>query len=206
MTITPLFNQVKKFNTLITAGFFVTALGGFNVHFPNNQSGSVPVLLELFTSEGCSSCPPADVLLQTLDREQPVAGANLIVLSEHVDYWNRLGWTDPYSSSKFSRRQENYASRLNSDVYTPQLVVDGGRQVIGSNRTAVERAIKDSLGAMKIPVTVKAQRNGNTVKVHIEAAPLTGNRADGVLYLALAADDARSRVLRGRTRAGNSIT
>src|SRR5262249_24150999 len=116
---------------------------------------SVPVLVELFTSEGCSSCPPADQLLTSLAEKQPVSGAQIVTLSEHVDYWNRLGWTDPYSSAALSKRQNDYAEQFGGDsVYTPEMVVDGASQFVGSDdyaaRDAIENAIKSPKASVQL--------------------------------------------------------
>src|SRR5437773_3318540 len=116
---------------------------------------SLAVLLELFTSEGCSSCPPADALLERLDRTQPVAGAQIIVLSEHVDYWNHIGWADPYSSPAFSARQQQYARRFRTqEPYTPQMVVDGRTEFVGSDTRSAESAVRDALRQPKVAIHI----------------------------------------------------
>src|SRR5271154_2289788 len=95
------------------------------------------VVLELFTSQGCSSCPPADALLKKLSAEN----SQLLPLSFHVDYWNYLGWKDPYSSPANTDRQRGYASALDGQVYTPELVVNGAVGVVGSDEGSVRNAI-----------------------------------------------------------------
>jgi hypothetical protein len=164
-----------------------------------HASTRVPVLLELFTSEGCSSCPPADKLLTVLDREQPVEGAELIVLSEHVDYWNHLGWSDPFSSQAISQRQEAYAAQLGGvEIYTPQLVIDGAKQVVGSNWPSVKQAIAESIQRAKVPLQVTARKDGPRITLHLEISALTpGLPPAAQVFVVLAADHAHSKVFRG---------
>lgn len=102
----------------------------------------VPVVVELFTSEGCSSCPPADRLLARLDQTQPIAGAQVIAIEEHVDYWNQLGWNDPFSSPQYRARQNDYAIAFHAkDIFTPQMVVNGQAAFVGSDMTRAYKEI-----------------------------------------------------------------
>src|SRR3954463_5560674 len=113
----------------------------------------VPVVVELFTSEGCSSCPPADALLARLDETQPVEGAEVIALAQHVDYWNQLGWSDPFSSHELSERQGEYARAFGRDgVYTPQMVVDGRAEFPGGNSGRAFDAIAEAAREQKAEV------------------------------------------------------
>ncbi len=136
-------------------------------------------VLELFTSQGCSSCPPADRLLGSYTSKQ-----NVIVLSFHVDYWNRLGWKDPYSSKAYTQRQYDYASALHADVYTPQLIVNGEHEMIGSDAgkisDAIDKALADPPGANISIKTVKAENGKADINFDV-----SGNIANSVLNVAL---------------------
>ena len=124
------------------------------------DAGPTPVLVELFTSEGCSSCPPADALLMKLEREQPVSGVNIITLGEHVDYWDRLGWPDRFSSAAFSQQQQVYAQTLRTDAYTPQMVVDGQLAFVGSDAAFAQAAIRDASRERKVLLDIQVVPSG----------------------------------------------
>lgn len=159
----------------------------------------VPVLAELFTSEGCSSCPPADALLLQLDQLQPVPGARVIVMSEHVDYWNQLGWKDPYSSAEFSRRQGEYARALGSEVFTPQIVIDGREQFVGSNGHDIQASIARAAAKGKAPVRIlEAKRDGAEALVKLSIPPLGKGKAE--VWVAMAETRASSSVSKGENR------
>lgn len=165
----------------------------------------VPVLLELFTSEGCSSCPPADKLLSALDEQQPIEGAELIVISEHVDYWNQPLWSDPYSSWLFTQRQRNCASYSKTDdIYTPQLIIDGRSAVVGSRQADIATAIRKSISQPKLPLQFEAERAGDEahLKLHIDA---DAQHRKNAVFLVLAADRVQNHVGRGEN-AGRDLS
>ena len=143
---------------LLVAAVLAAVLSGGSV----SQEPRVPVLVELFTSEGCSSCPSADDLLRRLVQEQPVAGVEIIALSEHVDYWDHQGWKDPFSSSRFTARQDQYAPHFDGNgMYTPQAVVDGRFQMVGSDGPKLRDAILSAAKAPKALVQVRAHMAGS---------------------------------------------
>jgi hypothetical protein len=190
---------------LIVSGLFVAAATGQRSEkaaaASSEQVRAHPVLVELFTSEGCSSCPPADEFVRKMDQLQPVADAQLIVLSEHVDYWDHEGWMDPYSSSALTDRQAAYerALRLNTS-YTPQMIVDGTGEIHLTDPAQIEKVFRQAAAAPKIPVRLEGvsidAANAGLLRAHVAADTDTGNQNADV-YLAIALDHADSRVLRG---------
>lgn len=163
------------------------------------KSKRTPVLVELFTSEGCSSCPPADRTLELLVKEQPFADAEIIALSQHVDYWNRLGWTDPFSSPQFSERQSEYSAHFgqNGNVYTPQMVVDGTREFVGSNMREAQKAITESAKSAKADLDLSAIVENNTVSLKVKIENLPENFESANVLLAVTEDNLASSVSRG---------
>ena len=170
----------------------------------SETTGRVPVLVELFTSEGCSSCPPADKILQELDR-QLIPGAEMVVLSEHVDYWDHIGWKDPYSARFYSDRQSIYAHRFHLDgPYTPQMVVNGSDEFLGSDLERAGKVFAQALETQEIVVRLSSISidAGNTLHAHVETGAVP-SEAD--VMVAVALNHAESRVLRGEN-GGRTLT
>ena len=159
----------------------------------------VPVLLELFTSEGCSSCPPADLALARLLEGQPIPGVEVVALSEHVDYWNRLGWADPYSAPLFSERQETYAPRVSAGrVYTPQVVVDGVSDLSWHDEAALRRGLAAAAVRRRGTLVLQARAEAaGKVELTLE---LRGVPDGGELLLAVVEDGLVSRVTAGENQ------
>ena len=164
---------------------------------PAKPAAPSTAVLELFTSQGCSSCPPADALLAELGKRP-----GLVTLSYAVDYWNYLGWHDTLASPANSERQREYA-RMRGDgkVYTPQIVVDGLTHVNGSNEAAIEMAMRSAairLKDAKVPVTMHAE--GDTLVIGIGAAPDNSDKRDATVWLAIAKEMETVSITRGENR------
>jgi hypothetical protein len=164
---------------------------------PAVVTGGAPVVIELFTSQGCSSCPPADQLVAELARAGQSHGRAVVPLAFHVDYWNSLGWTDPFSSAAWTARQQDYARSLGDrSVYTPELVVAGGVGMVGSQAARVTDAIAHAPIQRELDAT--ARWTASTLA--IDAAPV----ADATLWVAVWEDAPKTSVPTGEN-AGSSL-
>jgi len=167
----------------------------------NPSASDVPVLVELFTSEGCSSCPPADAFLQKLDANQPLPGAHLIVLSEHVTYWDHDGWKDPNSSSTLTDRQSSYEGVLGEkESFTPQFIVDGTQEFSFANPNHIEDTLRKAKDQPKLSVRIGEitldPANPTLLRAHVETDP-NSDKHNADVYVAVALDHVESQVLRG---------
>jgi hypothetical protein len=192
----------------IRLALVVAVIGAFFVsstiaqHSPTTGNTRQPVLVELFTSEGCSDCPPADALLERLDSTQFAPGVEAIVLSEHVTYWNHLGWRDPFSFQAMDQRQRQYSQRLSLDeIYTPQIIVDGTQQLIGSDAAALSHALAIAASSPKQQIAIEAA-NRTQNSVHFTVRILPDSKA--TLVAALAENATHSDVARGEN-AGRTL-
>jgi hypothetical protein len=160
-----------------------------------------PVVVELFTSEGCSSCPPADAWLRELAAGGAVGSVAVIALSEHVDYWNRLGWKDPFSSAAMTARQGLYARALGAQVYTPQMVVDGEVEFIGSDQQAGTAAIRHAAASKKAAITAEVAIATPVIDVRATIAPGRLDRLpDADVFVAITEDGLVSSVAAGENQ------
>ena len=169
------------------------------------QTNRTPVLVELFTSEGCSTCPPADTLLAKLEQVQPVNGAEIIVLGEHVDYWDGQGWHDRFSSHQYTERQNEYCGRLHVDnSYTPQMIVDGTDQFVGHDAIHAVSAIQHAAQIPKIKLILSQPVvDAHKVSASVSSpAPMTTKKAD--LYAALV-DPKDTTEVRGGENGGHQL-
>ena len=168
-----------------------------------SESAASPVLVELFTAEGCSSCPPADALLMQLDAHQPIAGTQLIVLSEHMNYWND-SWPDPFASAQLTARQADYVRAFRArSPYTPQIIVDGATEVRLSDPQEIEHIFRAAAGSPKLPIRVTSIKVESGTPAHLSGEIEVDGRAEqhkADVYLVIALDRAETKVLRGENR------
>jgi len=185
--------KVVTFAVIVT--FLITC-----VPAPSQEASPSPVLIELFTSEGCSSCPPADALLRELSQGKGKNSAPAIVLGEHVDYWNHGGWKDRFSDARFTDRQNAYVEHFHlASPYTPQMVIDGHLQLVGNDRAGVYRSVDTAASGAK-PAKVTLQWTAD--KLHIAVQAPAGSKADVMLAVT---EDSLSTAVRNGENEGRTL-
>jgi hypothetical protein len=180
---------------------------GERFHASAGSRNAQPVVVELFTSEGCSSCPPADALLLKLETSQAVQGASVIAIEEHVDYWNHDGWIDPYSSADWTQRQVDYVTRFkDKEPYTPQLIVDGQAEMTGDLEQKTEQAIQQAATQLKTEIALTSSGSApDGAQINVRAGKLSGNsdRDTAEVWLAITESGLASSVDAGENAGKN---
>lgn len=182
--------------TIIATGLFIR----------NTRAGIKPhtfepiAVVELFTSEGCSSCPPADELLGRITQHAQKQGFRVYPLSFHVDYWNYLGWKDPFSDPAYTRRQRQYGQAMAlSSIYTPQMIVNGTDQFVGHRQDTADKIIEKALNT-SVPVRVELQVTGWADGPLLIAYKTINARSDMNLHIALVERGLKMNIARGENK------
>jgi hypothetical protein len=205
---------MTKYIARILGVVFLGAILAFALSRPGAAAGvrvgevgagtPVVVMAELFTSEGCSSCPPADEVLTRLTSTQPIPGVIVVGLGEHVDYWDRLGWRDPFSSASLTNRQSQYEANVfrTGSVYTPQMVIDGRLEGVGSDFGAIRKAVLEAAKIPKAMLTLSARRenDGVSIDLHVERAANMAPKEPADVTMAITEDRVVTEVRRGENR------
>jgi hypothetical protein len=190
-----MFRKISRFAMVAS----LAAFGATGAHGTPPDSGQTPVVVELFTSQGCSSCPPADAFLGELAAE-----GNVLALAFHVDYWDYIGWKDPFASPQFTQRQRDYQRSLGTRVvYTPQMVIDGRIDAVGSRRGEVRHAIAQSATHAKVPVVIDSSATGELV-VRIPAAEI--DQADPAVVWLIRFDGKHVTEVKRGENSGSTLT
>ena len=179
---------------IISAFAMLFFLVGNTIFSQSNQDKKGFALLELYTSEGCSSCPPADELLGKIQNE--LKDKNVYVLSYHVDYWDKQGWKDIFSNADFTKRQYDYAKYMEKDpIYTPQVIINGKIDYVGSQETSLRNGIKSALSKpVSTNLSLEASQNANSLSVNYN---VEGTSKNSRLLIAVVQKEAKSNVKRG---------
>jgi len=168
-----------------------------------DTAAPVPVIVELFTSEGCSSCPPADAFLRKLDALQPINGVQVIGIEEHVDYWNHDGWVDAYSAPQWTDRQQEYVAKFkDKSPYTPEMVVDGVKEMVGIIPGAVLNAIRAAAQQESVQVSIQpgAADGAHAEQFEIRVTPGSAKPPKADVWLAVTEDDLQANVTGGENK------
>jgi len=186
--------------------FLVLAIAFGLAAFAQPAPAPVPIVVELFTSEGCSSCPPADAVLSKLAKEQPIPGVQVIPLGMHVTYWDELGWKDPASLAQATGRQQDYSRVFGADrVYTPQAIVDGREELVGSADAGVRQAVLKAARQPHARIALRTSVDGASLKADATVADVPPEVKEKLHAWMIVTEDGLSSVVKRGENGGRTL-